>query len=118
VNFLIFREAKEGTQALSNRFISIDLDCQLTDELVDEGLARECINRIQRTRKELGLNVEDRIKITFTSESNRLKDAILKHKDYICGETLALSLSEDSANKNAQSFSIDEHDLTLDIAKA
>jgi isoleucyl-tRNA synthetase len=117
-DFLIFREAKEGTQALSNRFISIDLDCQLTDELVDEGLARECINRIQRTRKELGLNVEDRIKITFTSESNRLKDAILKHKDYICGETLALSLSEDSANKNAQSFSIDEHDLTLDIAKA
>ena len=117
-DFLIFREAKEGTQALSNRFISIDLDCQLTDELVDEGLARECINRIQRTRKELGFNVEDRIKITFTSESQRLKGAILKHKDYICGETLALSLSEDSANKNGQSFSIDEHELTLEITKA
>ncbi|MCF8058809.1 MAG: isoleucine--tRNA ligase [Bacteriovoracaceae bacterium] len=117
-DFLIFREAKEGTQALSNRFISIDLDCQLTDELVDEGLARECINRIQRTRKELGFNVEDRIKVAFSSESDRLKGAILKHMDYICGETLAVSLIEDSGKKNAQPFSIDEHELTLDITKA
>jgi isoleucyl-tRNA synthetase len=117
-DFLIFREAKEGTKAVSNRFISIDLDCNLTDELIDEGLARECINRIQRTRKELDFNVEDRIQITFNSNSERLKNAILKHKDYICGETLAVSLTEKAEKKNAQSFSIDDHDLELTISKS
>ncbi len=117
-DFLIFREAKEGTKAVSNRFISIDLDCNLTDDLIDEGLARECINRIQRTRKELDFNVEDRIEIAFSSGSERLKNAILKHKDYIRGETLAVSLTEKAEKKNAQSFSIDDHDLELSISKS
>lgn len=119
-DFLIFREAKEGTQALSNRFISIDLDCQLNDDLIDEGLARECINRIQRTRKDLDFNVDDRITINFVTKSERLKNAITKHKDYICGETLAVSLDESLEKKNEQSFSsfnIENHDLELLIQK-
>lgn len=116
-DFLIFREAKEGTQAISNRFISIDLDCELTDDLIDEGLARECVNRIQRTRKDIGLNVDDRIKIEFSSSSDRLKQAINKHKDYICGETLAVELSEKGEKTNGHSFSIEDHEITLDINK-
>ncbi len=116
-DFLIFREAKPGTQAISNRYISIDLDCELTDDLIDEGLARECVNRIQRTRKDIGLNVEDRISIEFSSSSDRLKNAIEKHKDYICGETLAVSLSNAGEKTNGQSFSIEEHEIVLNIKK-
>src|SRR5690606_8848245 len=37
---LVFRSAKEGTQAVTNRFITIDLDCTLDQDLIDEGLAR------------------------------------------------------------------------------
>jgi isoleucyl-tRNA synthetase len=117
-DFLIFREAKAGTQAISNRYISIDLDCNLTDELIDEGLARECVNRIQRTRKDIGLNVEDRISISFATESEKLKSALIQHKDYICGETLAVDLKETSEKANAHSFSIEEHELMLHISKA
>lgn len=116
-DFLIFREAKEGTQAISNRFISIDLDCELTDELIDEGLARECVNRIQRTRKDIGLNVEDRISISFSTTSERLQKALSQHKDYICGETLAVALTEGQQIANGHSFSIDEHEIVFGIKK-
>lgn len=117
-DFLIFREAKEGTQAISNRFISIDIDCKLTDDLIEEGLARECVNRIQRTRKDLGFNVEDRISVVFHTDSEKLKTALEKHKDYICGETLAVNLVMGDTKKNEQSFSIDSHDLKISIEKS
>jgi isoleucyl-tRNA synthetase len=117
-DFLIFREAKEGTQAISNRFISIDLDCHLTDDLIEEGLARECVNRIQRTRKDLGFNVEDRISVVFNTDSDKLKKALELHKDYICGETLAVTLSEGDTKKNEQSFSIDSHNLKISLEKS
>ena len=72
-DILIFREAKEGTQALSNRFISIDIDCNLTEDLISEGLAREVVNRIQKTRKEIDLNVDDRITVSYSGDENILK---------------------------------------------
>ena len=48
---LIFREAKENTETVSNSFISIDIDPTLTDELIQEGIAREVINRIQKQER-------------------------------------------------------------------
>jgi isoleucyl-tRNA synthetase len=117
-DFLIFREAKEGTKAISNRFISIDLDCNLSEELINEGMARECVNRIQRTRKEIGLNVEDRVAISFKTSSKELIRALEQHKDYICGETLAVSLKQDANLENGQSFSIEGLELSLDIRKS
>lgn len=112
-DFLIFREAKEGTQALSNRFISIDVDCELTDELINEGLAREVVNRIQRTRKDLDLKVDQRIKISYyTSEA--FQKVFQDHKEYICGETLANELFEKSdLGQNAVSFEVEDHEFKL-----
>ncbi len=114
-DFLIFREAKEGTQALSNRFISIDMDTKLTDELIAEGLAREVVNRIQRTRKESGFNVEDRIQISFQA-SDKLKSAIEAHKDHIMKETLTedLTFSTDSLDHE---FDVDGEKLAISLSK-
>src|SRR5690606_6473624 len=83
-DILIFREPKQGTQSLSNRFISIELDCTLDDALVAEGLAREVVSRIQKTRKELGLHVTDRINIAYDA-APELATAIAAHVDYIAG---------------------------------
>ncbi len=114
-DILVFREAKEGTEALSNRFISIDMDCQLNDELVDEGLAREVINRIQKTRKDIGLNVTDRISINYTA-GDALGRAIAKHKDYIARETLCTKFTQqDSASEH--NFDVEGDALALDIQK-
>ena len=86
---LVFRAAKPGTQAVTNRFITIDLDCTLDQDLIDEGLAREMVNRIQKTRKDSNFNVADRIEVTiFTSPE--LATVFNKYYDYISSETLIL----------------------------
>ncbi len=108
-DILIYREAKEGTQAISNRFISIDLDCNLDEELISEGLAREVVNRIQKTRKEMQLNVEDRIHIHYHAPS-RLEESIKKHSQYISKETLAVDLTLCS-NKEVADFQFVQHDI-------
>ena len=113
-DILVFREAKEGTEALSNRFISIDMDCELNDDLIDEGLAREVVNRIQKTRKDIGLNITDRIQIKYAT-NERLALAIEKHKDHIARETLCTDFVAEEANTH--SFDVEGNALKLDIKK-
>ena len=112
-DFLIMRTPCKGVGALSNRFIATVLDCQTTPELIREGLAREIVNRIQKTRKDMDLQVNDRISIIYTAKG-QLSEAIKAHADYIGGETLAVSLKPGKAKDHT--FSIDGESLTLDIA--
>ena len=114
-DILVFREAKEGTEALSNRFISIDMNCELNDDLINEGLAREVINRIQKTRKDIGLNVTDRIMIHYIA-NDALAIAIEKHREYIAKETLCTDfIQQDTASEH--SFDVEGSELKLDIKK-
>ncbi len=84
---LVFRNAKPGTQAMTNRLITIDMDCTLDQDLIDEGLAREMVNRIQKTRKDSNFNVADRISVTvFTTPE--LAKVFNKYQGYISSETL------------------------------
>jgi isoleucyl-tRNA synthetase len=64
------------------------LDTALTDELVNEGLAREIVRSIQDARKQAGLDVSDRI-VLGVSGSVGVGTAVGKHRDYIMSETLA-----------------------------
>ena len=70
--------------------LTVALDISLTPELVDEGIARELVNRIQNIRKE-SFAVTDRIHVAI--QSGEWDSAIERHKDYICSETLCTSLS-------------------------
>ncbi|MAI42604.1 MAG: isoleucine--tRNA ligase [Candidatus Azotimanducaceae bacterium] len=109
---LVFREPKAGTETLSNRFISIELNTVLTNDLIEEGLAREVVNRVQKSRKDLGFNVADRIHIYFEA-SKELEQAIENHKQYIKEETLALKMT---AGKNLPiSFKIEDYELSLHL---
>ena len=112
----IFRQARPGTNAVSNRHVSIELDCQLDAELVSEGWAREFVHHVQRARKESGLHVSDRIGMVFAADSD-LKQAILKHRDYVAGETLALSL-EPGPVADAFQTAIDGRPVAFALAKA
>lgn len=112
-DILVFREAREGTEALSDRFISIDVDCTFDDALMAEGLAREVVNRIQRSRRDAGFNVVDRIEINYEA-SSELAKAIEAHKQYIAGKTLAVSMQE-SVNDQELNFEIEGHQLSLTL---
>jgi isoleucyl-tRNA synthetase len=115
-DILIFREAMEGTNAVSNRFISIDMDCTLNEQLLSEGLAREVVNRIQKSRREEGFNVVDRIQLTIHASEALLK-AIQDNREYVMSETLTTDLIESDVAQSL-SFEIDEHRLSLSISKA
>jgi isoleucyl-tRNA synthetase len=67
---------------------TIALDITLTEELKQEGLARELINRIQNMRKDAGFDVTDKIKISILKH-DALELAIENHKEYIASQTLA-----------------------------
>ncbi len=113
---LLFREAKPGTNALSNRLISIDMDCTLNQALIEEGLAREVVNRIQKTRKDQNFNVADRIKVQYDGNPELLT-AIQKHADYIKNETLCADITHKSGLAGT-SFEVDDYKLNLTVQKA
>ena len=110
---LVLRTAKTGTQAVTNRFVTIDLDCTLDQELIDEGLAREIVNRIQKTRKDSNFNVADRIEITIHT-SDALAKVFQKYQSYISSETLMMkgSISTESLT-GAMIHDIDEEKIEI-----
>ncbi len=71
---------------------TVALDPAIDDDLRLEGLARELVNRIQRLRRDGGLEVSDRIRLWVTGEDDLLTAAD-RHGDYITGETLAVELA-------------------------
>lgn len=105
---LVMRTAKAGTQAMTNRFVTIDMDCTLDQDLIDEGLAREMVNRIQKTRKDSNFNVADRIECQVYT-TPELAKVFNKYQSYISSETLMVKGSiSDAKLANAVAHEIDE----------
>jgi isoleucyl-tRNA synthetase len=82
----------EGWQVAQGGGMTVALDMTLTPDLIQEGIARELVNRIQNFRKDSGLEVTDKIAISLKSEP-QLEAAVLKNKNYILSETLANNLT-------------------------
>ncbi len=96
--------------------LTVALDITLTQELVDEGIARELVNRIQNIRKEQ-FDVTDRIVVTL--QSGEWDAAVERHRDYICTETLCTSLSLLPAVEGGTSIELlDGQHTVINIMKA
>ena len=113
------RQARKGSNAVSDRYVSIDLDCELTPALVAEGYAREVVNRVQQARKEQGFDVADRIVLSLSGDEELL-EAVRAHVDYLQGEVLATQVEFGAAATatNAIVASVDGKALELDLVKA
>ena len=85
---IIETEDIPGWSVASMNGITIALDISLSDNLINEGLARELVNRVQNLRKDLGFKVTDQIDIKLCAEE-KLAKAINNNLNYICSETLA-----------------------------
>ena len=85
---LISTQDIPGWAVTSEGNYTVALDVTITEELFNEGLARELVNRVQTLRKNTGLEVTDRIEI-FVQKNEKLEPAVEQYKSYICGETLA-----------------------------
>ncbi|MDA8639884.1 isoleucine--tRNA ligase [Flavobacteriaceae bacterium] len=77
----------EGWLVANNNGITVALDIQLNEELIEEGIARELINRIQNLRKDAGFEVTDKI-ILYLTPHKALNDALKNNLQYIKTETL------------------------------
>jgi isoleucyl-tRNA synthetase len=112
----IIREDIQGWLVESEGGVTVALDTSLTDELVNEGFAREFVSRIQNMRKDAGLEVTDRIAIQFRA-SARLARALRTMSEYIKNETLAVELSEKTLNGQATTHDINGEPADIVIEK-
>ncbi len=83
----IQRREREGLRVLTEHGFTVALETELTPELISEGLARELINRVQNLRKDSGLEVTDRIRLSVRADE-RLQEVLEKHGERIRRETL------------------------------
>ncbi|KAF5042445.1 Isoleucine--tRNA ligase [anaerobic digester metagenome] len=86
--------------------LTVALDVSISEELRQEGIARELINRIQNIRKDLGFEVTDKIAIEVV-KNNGLSDALMNNYSYICSETLAESFRFTDAIEPAKSINVE-----------
>ena len=85
---LISTQDIPGWAVTSQDDLTVALDMTITDELMQEGLAREIVNRVQNLRKTGGFEVTDRIDLLI-EKNEKIDAAVEKFGDYICTETLA-----------------------------
>ena len=105
--------AKEGfAVAMENNVFTI-LDTTLDDDLIDEGLARELISKVQQIRKQQAFEMMDNIAITIDAD-DKVRNAAEKHKSYIMKETLALSLDYGQADEK---YDLNGHKTGISVVR-
>ncbi|MFD2289135.1 isoleucine--tRNA ligase [Pedobacter petrophilus] len=112
----VFAEDIPGWQVTNLGNLTVALDVTISEELKQEGLSRELINRIQNLRKELNFEVTDRIKVTLQND-NLIATAVAKNKAYICAEILADELELTDTVINANKITIDDVELSISVTK-
>jgi isoleucyl-tRNA synthetase len=88
---LLQRQEKEGLLVETDNRLTVALDTELNENLIQEGFAREFVNKVQNMRKEMDLDVMDRISISYQG-SVVLNNALENFTDFVCLETLANQL--------------------------
>ncbi|MNJ91456.1 Isoleucine--tRNA ligase [compost metagenome] len=112
----IMAEDIPGWQVTSMGNLTVALDVSITEELKQEGLSRELINRIQNLRKELNFEVTDRITVTLQNH-NLISEAVAQNKTYICSEILADNINLTETLDNGNKIVIDDVELHILIAQ-
>jgi len=114
---LISSEDIPGWSVANEGGVTVALDITLSDVLKREGIARDFVNRIQNLRKELGLEVLDKINVQVEN-SEVVSAALIEFKDYISTETQALSLELMDKLADATEVDMDEFMLNVKVSLA
>jgi isoleucyl-tRNA synthetase len=117
-------QAREGLAVADADGIVVGIDTELTPELVQEGLARDIVRRIQDARKNAGLEIEDRITLVYQADPE-LDQVFEQMGAYIAAETLAVQMqasTEDARllpteGMHVETFKIDGLEMTIGISR-
>ncbi len=115
---LISSQDIPGWSVASDSDVTVALDVTLTEELKQEGIARDLVNRIQNLRKDMGLEVQDKIKIQIADDNESVHAAVAGFGTYIESETQAVSLSFESNLEHASLLEMDDFNLSIKVEKA
>ncbi|MBR5848636.1 MAG: isoleucine--tRNA ligase, partial [Bacteroidaceae bacterium] len=113
----IYSEDVPGWTVANEGALTVALDVEVTEELRQEGVAREIVKKIQTMRKECGLDIVDRINVTL-SKSSASDDAVNKFGDYISNQVLADSLQLAENVDGGEAIELDDTTIYVSIAKA
>ncbi len=113
----IITEDMPGWLVANNGVLTIALDIELNDALIEEGIARELINRIQNLRKTSGLEITDRIAIEI-ERREEIAAAVEHCGEYIASQVLATSLQLVDTVGEAQVLDMDGYSVNIRIEKA
>jgi isoleucyl-tRNA synthetase len=106
----VLQEAAGGLIVKGEGAFTVALDPELDDELRAEGVARELINRIQRLRKDAGLEITDRIDLAIAGPDD-LRAAAATHRNFVASETLALDVLIDPELSEADFLHVRDVDI-------
>ncbi len=109
----IISEDVPGWQVAVDGKLTVALDIDISPELLQEGIARELINRLQNLRKEMEFEVTDKI-IVQVERNEQITNALNKHKNYICAEILAQDLQIVDTTTNTKTIEI--NDITINVS--
>jgi isoleucyl-tRNA synthetase len=114
----IIAEDVPGWQVANLGKLTVALDVNISDELKQEGISREFINRVQNLRKDKGFEVTDRINVRYKTDAPVITGAIENNLSYICAEILADTIQLDNQLNAGDSVLIDGNEILIDIIKA
>ncbi|MFY7839561.1 MAG: DUF5915 domain-containing protein, partial [Lacibacter sp.] len=112
----ILSEDVPGWMVTNKGAVTVALDVTITPELLNEGNARELVNRIQKIRKESGFELTDRIAVEV-SFNETLEPSITQFKSYICAEILADSLEMVPEITNGTDIEVNDFNLKVQVLK-
>ena len=110
----IFTQSAAGYATAVGGGITVALNTQLSEELLDEGTERELVSKIQTMRKEAGFEVTDRIAVWFTAEGRAKK---MLEKGAFAADVLARSVQEGSAEGFTRTLDVNGDAVTLTLVK-
>ena len=96
--------------------LTVALEVELNDDLRNEGMARELINRVQNMRKEAGFEITDRICV-YVSHNDAMEKAIDNYSEYIKGQVLADNIEVSDDNRGTE-VEFDDFKLYIDVVKS
>ena len=114
----ILTEDLPGYLTAQDGALVVALDITISEELKNEGIARDFVNRIQNYRKDSGFEVTDKINITLLNNDETLANAIQANKAYICQEVQALSLEVVATLVDGAAIEMDEYNLVVKVEVA
>ncbi len=115
-DLLITMTQMEGYVTEGDNEVTVVLDTNLTEELVEEGFVRELISKIQTMRKEAGFEVMDQIKVSYQT-GEKVSGVFEKNPDTICSEVLAVEITTEKLGGYEKEWNINGEHVVLEVKK-